>query len=194
MNTRLEEQPREPETPEKIWRDYFANVERERQARAATPTAATTPKVKDLVKQIWQAIFHKGGKGDIDVAKLRKIHPTAAGLTPKERRRKYISDFGRPPFYTNVKKWLDDNFEGYEIYIGPNLIEWGFALRDKSGYPVQKIKPFQRVKYPWIFQNNLESNMRDWNYALGRKFGYIDPSVTTKELEKARKRGELKGP
>jgi hypothetical protein len=132
----------------------------------------------------------KSQKKAIDVTKLRKIHPTAAGLTPKERRRKYISDFGRPPFYTNVKKWLDNNFDE-DIYIGPNLIEWGFTLRD-SGWPIQKIKHWERIKDHWAFQNNLESNMRDWNYAMARKLGLIEPSVTTKELEKARKRGELK--
>ena len=38
-------------------------------------------------------------------------------LTDKEKRKKYISDFGHPPFFIDTKKWLEANFDG-DVYKG----------------------------------------------------------------------------
>jgi hypothetical protein len=132
-------------------------------------------KLKDLVKKVWQKV-KKGKEGEIedpnqlkldlpsDVSQ-KKIQPMIPGLTFKEKRKKYLSDFSKPPFFTNTRKWLDANFEG-NIYVGPDLTKYGFML---SGY--QKIKPWEKVKYPYLFVTELEDQMRSWNFAMAKKLG-----------------------
>jgi hypothetical protein len=202
------EQQREP--LEKRWRNYFVNVEKEKQSRqpsqsrqVGTKIVQPSPEIaKKIIKQIWQAIFQKsrerGGEEDPDQLKLpltmlepkrgelKKIQPYVSGLTSKQRRKKYLADFGRKPFYIDIRKWLDDNFTG-DVYTGPDLVKWGFCLADQSNLPIQRIKPWERVKYPWIFQDTLESTMRSWNYSMARKLGLVDPTMTNKEIAKAEK-------
>ena len=120
--------------------------------------------LKRLIQTIWGKVASKGKKkGQTDdpnqmklalglpstpfepkVTKpLKHIQPTIPGLTPKERRKKYLSDFSQPPFYTNTSKWLADNFRS-DYYIGPDLTKYGFHLGGS-----QKIKAWEKIKYPY---------------------------------------------
>jgi hypothetical protein len=153
----------------------------------------TTPdseQLKHLIQKIWGKVVSpkKRKKGEVedpnqlnlglnlppeqpstpDVKSLKRIQPLIPGLTTKEKRKKYLSDFSKPPFFTDTRKWLDANFEG-NIYVGPDLSEYGFKLGGD-----QKIKPWEKVKYSYIFMTDMEKHMRSWNFAMARKLGLID--------------------
>jgi hypothetical protein len=117
-----------------------------------------------------------------DVSKMKKIRPLITGLTPEERQRMYREDFGKPPFYLDTRKWLDANFEG-NIYVGPDLSKYGFSIEG------QKIKPWETVKYPYIFVSDLEGHMRSWNYAMARKLGLAE-SLESLGLVKSKKKSK----
>ena len=148
--------------------------------------------LKRLIQTIWGKVASKGKKkGQTDdpnqmklalglpstpfepkVTKpLKHIQPTIPGLTPKERRKKYLSDFSQPPFYTNTSKWLADNFRS-DYYIGPDLTKYGFHLGGS-----QKIKAWEKIKYPYQFVTNMEDYMQSWNYALARKLKVVDVGI-----------------
>ena len=117
-----------------------------------------------------------------DVSKMKKIRPLITGLTPEERQRMYREDFGKPPFYLDTRKWLDANFEG-NIYVGPDLSKYGFQIE------YQKIKPWEKIKYPYLFVSDLEGHMRSWNYAMARKLGLAE-SLESLGLVKSKKKSK----
>jgi hypothetical protein len=101
---------------------------------------------------------------------VRKLFPAApespkAGWWTKERLQKYFAASGLRPSYTDVGKWMRDNFTG-DIYTGPDLTEYGFRLTRHGGSTIQQIKPWERIEHHWIFQDNLENNMESWNRAM----------------------------
>ena len=119
----------------------------------------------------------------IDVTKFKKIQPLPSGLTREERRKKYLKDFGRPPFYIDTRKWLKDNFKE-DVYIGPDLTEYGFDIEG------QKIKPWEQIKYRYIFIDDLERHLRSWNFAMARKLGLIESKEPSKPHPKRRSKSQ----